>query len=614
MRLIKLFRLAKGFWVLFGVAVLFIIFHQYTYSNVPLFTQYLIKTLIEDPRIIVGTATVSEVNLPPFVIRFFEQGVDTLDIIIRIALGLIILQVFRFTMRFFEMWIKSDLFERMSEHHRKKMYSHIQSLDYTFHNNVDTGDLIQRVTTDIETVTNFLTRRMLDFIYLIVTVYFGAYQLTKLNPTMVYVSFIVLPLIGIASIFYFKNVDKLFVQIEEVEAEMITVVQENLSGLKVVRAFANESFELKKMDKKNRAHTDAMIKANKIIALYWGSMDFLSIGQYLMIIAIGVFAVKNGTMDAPGVVAALQLVGMLIWPIRGLGRLINDFGKSLVSSDRIHEIYNKKSEYELDGTKEIKIKGDIEFKHVLFKFDDSENRLLNDVSFHIKSGETVAIIGRTGSGKSTIINLLMRMYEYQKGDILIDGHSLKTLNKKNIRSQMGVVLQEPFLFSKTVFENIAIRNKKMSQENVYQAATQAALQKDIDTFKQGYDTIVGEKGTTLSGGQKQRVAIARVLVENHPILIFDDALSAVDTQTDLMIRQALLEKNYQHTTIIITHRITTAKEADKIIVLNEGVVEHIGTHDTLKNIDGLYQTLWHIQGKLEEEFEQMIKAGDSDVS
>lgn len=614
MRLIKLFRLAKGFWVLFGIAVLFIIFHQYTYSNVPLFTQYLIKTLIEDPRIIVGTATVSEVNLPPFVIRFFEQGVDTLDIIIRIALGLIILQVFRFTMRFFEMWIKSDLFERMSEHHRKKMYSHIQSLDYTFHNNVDTGDLIQRVTTDIETVTNFLTRRMLDFIYLIVTVYFGAYQLTKLNPTMVYVSFIVLPLIGFASIIYFKKVDKLFVQIEEVEAEMITVVQENLSGLKVVRAFANESFELKKMDKKNRAHTDAMIKANKIIALYWGSMDFLSIGQYLMIIAIGVFAVKNGTMDAPGVVAALQLVGMLIWPIRGLGRLINDFGKSLVSSDRIHEIYNKKSEYEVDGTKKIQVKGHIEFKHVSFKFDDSESHLLSDVSFDIKPGETVAIIGRTGSGKSTIINLLMRMYEYQKGDILIDGHSLKTLNKKNIRSQMGVVLQEPFLFSKTVFENIAIRNKKMSQENVYQAATQAALQKDIDTFKQGYNTIVGEKGTTLSGGQKQRVAIARVLVENHPILIFDDALSAVDTQTDLMIRQALLEKNYQHTTIIITHRITTAKEADKIIVLNDGVVEHIGTHETLKNIDGLYQTLWHIQGKLEEEFEQMIKAGDSNVS
>jgi ATP-binding cassette subfamily B protein len=614
MRVIKLFRLAKGFWFLFIVAVLFVIIHQYTYSNVPLFTQYLIQTLVKDSRVIVGTASVSEVNLPAFLIRFFEQGSDTLYIIIRIALALVLLQVFRFTMRFFEMWIKGNLFEKMAETHRKRMYAHIQSLDYKFHNNVDTGDLIQRVTTDIETVTNFLTKRMLDFIYLIVTVYFGAYQLLKLNPTMVWVSFGILPLIGAASIVYFKKVDKLFINIEEIEAKMVTVVQENLTGLKVVRAFANEKYELTKMEDKNRAHADALIKANKIIALYWGSMDALSISQYLLIIAIAVYAVKQGTMDAASVAAALQLVGMLIWPIRGLGRLINDFGKSLVSSDRLNEIYDKKSEFENDGTEEINIRGDIEFKNVSFKFDDSKSSLLKDVSFKINAGETVAIIGRTGSGKSTIIHLLMRMYEYQNGEILIDQIPLKTLKKKNVRSQMGVVLQEPFLYSKTVFENIAITNKKINTERVRQAATTAALQKDIDTFKQGYETLVGEKGTTLSGGQKQRVAIARILVQDHPILIFDDALSAVDTQTDLMIRQALLEKNYQHTTMIITHRITTAKEADKIIVLNEGRVENIGTHDSLKNKEGLYKTLWDIQGKLEEEFEDMIKAGDQDAS
>jgi len=614
MRVIKLFRLAKGFWFLFIVAVLFVVIHQYTYSNVPLFTQYLIQTLVKDSRVIIGTASVSEVNLPAFLIRYFEQGSETIYIIIRIAIALVLLQVFRFTMRFFEMWVKASLFEKMGEKHRNKMYAHIQSLDYKFHNNVDTGDLIQRVTTDIETVTNFLTKRMLDFIYLIVTLYFGAYQLLKLNPTMVWVSFGILPLIGISSIIYFKKIDKLFMNIEEIEAKMVTVVQENLSGLKVVRAFANEKFELSKMEDKNRAHADALIKANKIIALYWGSMDALSITQYLLIIAIAIYAVKNGTMDAASVAAALQLVGMLIWPIRGLGRLINDFGKSLVSSDRLNEIYDKKSEFDDDGTKEINIRGDIEFKNVSFGFEDSKTSLLKDVSFKINAGETVAIIGRTGSGKSTIIHLLMRMYEYQNGEILIDQHSIKTLKKKNIRSQMGVVLQEPFLYSKTVFENIAITNKKVNNERVRQAATIAALQKDIDTFKQGYQTVVGEKGTTLSGGQKQRVAIARILVQDHPVLIFDDALSAVDTQTDLMIRQALLEKNYQHTTIIITHRITTAKEADKIIVLNEGRVESIGTHDTLKNKDGLYRTLWNIQGKLEEEFEDMLKAGDQDAS
>jgi len=459
MRMINLFKLAKGFWVLFFVAVIFVIIHQYTYSNVPLFTQYLIQTLVKDSRVIIGTASVSEVYLPAFVITFFDKGSDTLNIILRIAIGLVLLQVFRFTLRFFEMWIKGYLTETMAESHRKKMYAHIQSLDYKFHNNVDTGDLIQRVTTDIDTVTSFLTTRMLDFIYLIATLFFGAYQLILINPTMVWVSLSIVPLVGTSSIIYFKKIDKLFLNIEELESNMITVVQENLLSLKVVRAFANEPFEIKKMENKNRAYADALIKANKIGAVYWGSMDFLSISQYLIIIAIGIFAVKNGSMDAASVIASLALVGMLIWPVRGLGRLINDYGKALVSSDRIHEIMNKSSEFDDDGTKEINIKGDIEFKNVSFKFEDSNKNLLEDVNFKINAGETVAIIGRTGSGKSTIIHLLMRMYAYTSGDIFIDGISLKELKKQSIRSQMGVVLQEPFLYSKTVFENIAITNK-----------------------------------------------------------------------------------------------------------------------------------------------------------
>jgi ATP-binding cassette subfamily B protein len=236
------------------------------------------------------------------------------------------------------------------------------------------------------------------------------------------------------------------------------------------------------------------------------------------------------------------------------------------------------------------------------------------VSFKIESGQTVAIIGRTGSGKSTIINLLLRMYDYQNGDIIIDGVSLKDVKKKHIRSQVGVVLQDPFLYSKTVFENIAIAHKNAEKDRVYRAAETAALEKDIKTFKQGYETIVGEKGTTLSGGQKQRVAIARVLVSDKPILIFDDALSAVDTKTDMMIREALLNKSYKNTTIIITHRITTAKEADLIVVLEQGQIEAIGTHDQLSQLPGLYQKLWSIQGRLEKEFQDLIKAGEDDAS
>jgi ATP-binding cassette subfamily B protein len=224
----------------------------------------------------------------------------------------------------------------------------------------------------------------------------------------------------------------------------------------------------------------------------------------------------------------------------------------------------------------------------------------------------VAIMGKTGSGKSTIANLLTRLLDYQEGSILINGIELKEIKKRYIRKQIGLVLQDPFLFSKTIYENIAIANYNAKPEKVYQAAKIAAIDKDISAFEKGYNTLVGEKGTTLSGGQKQRVAIARMLIDEKPILIFDDSLSAVDTQTDLMIRSALQNRENKTTTIIITHRITTAKQADKIIVLENGKVSQIGTHESLVKEEGLYQKLWDIQGQLEDEFLKVLNEGSVD--
>lgn len=612
MRTLKLYSLAKGFILLFVIAALLTVFHQYTYSNVPLFSQYLIKILLEQPGIS-GLEPINEVNLPRFLINYFEEASQVMDVVIRIALALLVLQIFRFSFRLIEMWLKGLIKEKLSEKLRIDLYSHIQTLSYGYHNKADSGDMIQRVTSDVDTTTNFLTETNFSLVHLFSTLVFGAYQVYMINPTMVWVCLVLVPFVGIASIFYFKKVDRVFQEIEETESKMMTVIQENLSGARVVRAFANEAYEVQKMEDKNIDFTAAQKKAMRMVSVYWGVMDFIAFTQYLVVISIGIYFVRNQQMDAAAMVAALALVGLLIWPIRGLGRIINDYGKALVASERIHELFNQPSEYVNDGTQTPEIKGHIVFDHVSFKFDDTEDQLIKDVSFEIKAGQTVAIIGRTGSGKTTVINLLLRMYDYQQGDIIIDGVSLKDIQKKHMRTHIGTVLQDPFLYSKTVFENIAIAQKNVEEQRVYQAAQTAALEKDIKTFKQGYETLVGEKGTTLSGGQKQRVAIARILVADKPILIFDDALSAVDTKTDMMIRDALLKRDQKQTTIIITHRITTAKEADQIIVLEQGKIEAIGTHQTLSKQAGLYKKLWDIQGKLEKEFEAVLKAGDSNA-
>ncbi|MFA7376707.1 MAG: ABC transporter ATP-binding protein, partial [Acholeplasmataceae bacterium] len=401
-----------------------------------------------------------------------------------------------------------------------------------------------------------------------------------------------------------------FKHIEESEARMMTVIQENLTGARIVRAFANEQFEIDKLEKENKSYSEAFMKFQKASSMYWGLSDVLAMFQYLITVIVGVYFVRQDMISSGQIVAVLMLLGMLIWPVRGLGRMIGDFGRALVSTSRIYEILELKSEFIDNGTLKPEVQGEIRFENVSYQFPDANEAILKDVSFTIKPKETVAIIGKTGSGKTTIINLLSRMIDPTTGAIYLDGVNTKEIEKHYLRKQMGIVLQEPFLFSKTVYENIAIVSPLIKKENVMKAAQIAAIERDIASFERGYETIVGERGTTLSGGQKQRVAIARVLVEDKPILIFDDSLSAVDTETDLMIRNALKEKEAVSTTIIITHRITTAKQADKIIVVEDGRISDIGTHETLYQKEGLYQKLWDIQGKLEQEFLDLLKEVD----
>ncbi len=600
-RLGKLFKIAKSYYWIMILIILFAVLNRFTYSYVPLHIQYLFAYL-NNPL----ATEIYQVNFPNFILNFLWPN-DGIVTVIKLALMLSVFQLFRFIMLFFESFYRGKLNEDIQMKLRNKLYSHIQSLEYSYHNNVDVGDLIQRVTSDIETTSSFLSERIAELFGLLSTIIFGAYQLFFINRTMMIVSLVMLPLSAVSSIIYFRFVTKVFITIEEDEANMVTIIQENLQGMKVVRAFNNEAYEIKKMDEANLKYSKSARKHSKIMAIYWGSSDIISMLQYCLVVIFAIFMVKDNKINPEQVIATLLLIGMLIWPIRGLGRMIGDLGRALVSSDRIYEVLEHESEFTVNGTMTPPLNQKIEFKDVSFKFSDSDEHLLKNVNFTIEQGETVAIIGKTGSGKSTIVNLLLRLLEIEQGDILFSGISIKDIEKHYLRKNIGVVLQEPFLYSKTVYENIAIANNLIEPERVYKAANIAYLEEEIKSFDKGYSTLVGEKGTTLSGGQKQRVAIARVLIEDKPILIFDDSLSAVDTKTDLGIRKALKEKSLNVTTIIITHRITTAKEADKIIVLEKGSVSEIGTHEILKNKKGLYKTLWDLQGSLEEEFLKLIE-------
>ena len=494
---------------------------------------------------------------------------------------------------------------------RYNLYKHIQNLPYSYHTSSDKGELIQRCTNDIDIVRNSVCNQLPEIFSIFSVIISSIYQMTHINSKLTLVSTIIIPISFISSFLYCRYVAKTFEVIEEKESDLISLIQNNVDNVRVVKACNNESFEIDKFNVKNLAYTKDNYKLNKVSAFYWGFCDFTTLAQYLLtcVVAINLVRYNVATLSIGSFAAMMSLVATYIWPVRSLGRIIGDTGKSSVSAGRIKAILNEQDEYVVDnGSNRPVIDGSIEFKDVSFKFNDTNEHLLKNLSFNIVPGETVAIMGKTGSGKSTITKLITRLLDVNEGEILINGENIKNIEKHYLRENIGLVLQEPFLYTKTVYENIGITSKNAVDERIKEVAKIAAIHNDIQLFDKGYDTLVGEKGVTLSGGQKQRVAIARMLLEEKPILIFDDSLSALDTETDLMIREALKEANKDTTTIIITHRISTARSANKIIVLDKGTISDIGTHDELINKEGFYKRLWDIQGSVEEEFLKLVES------
>jgi len=495
--------------------------------------------------------------------------------------------------------------EAIAKNMRESLYDHLQHLPYDYHVKAETGDLIQRCTSDLDTVRSFLATQFVEIGRAIFMLVFAAAIMFSLDVRMALIGMAVVPFIFLFSYVYFVKVKGAFKLSDEAEGSMSTTLQENLTGVRVVRAFARQKYEMERFDEKNLNFKNLTYRLIVLLAYYWSFSDLLCLIQIGAVLILGVYWSSIGAITLGTLIVFNTYEGMLLWPVRQMGRILTDLGKTLVSLERIQEILEIPREKEESYEVKPEIEGDISFENVYFEYE-KERPILKNVSFKVNKGKTIAIMGQTGSGKSSLVHLLARLYEYQRGSIKIDGIELKNIEKKWIRKNVGIVLQEPFLFSRSIKENIGLAKDKVEDIEIIEAASIAAIHDVILSFEKGYETEVGERGVTLSGGQKQRVAIARTLINNSPILIFDDSLSAVDTETDMAIRTALKKRSSNATTFIISHRIATVSEADMIIVLDQGKVVQSGTHDELINKAGLYRNVWSIQNSLEEELANQI--------
>lgn len=489
---------------------------------------------------------------------------------------------------------------------RDMLYEHIQHLPFEWHVKVSTGDILQRCTSDINIIKQFLCNQIIEVVRIIFLAGFSLIVMFSMNIRLAFTAMIFIPIIVGYTIIFMGKISSRFLEVDVAEGQVTTVVQENTTGVRVVRAFGREAFEMKKFDEKNERYTNLWIRLGNVLSIYWACGDIATSIQIMTIIIVGVFQCVYGDMSVGTFMAFVTYNQMMIWPVRQLGRLLADMSKSSVSVKRIRDILEEPTEDDIpcEGLRP-EIKGNIEFKHVNFAYEQTP--VLKDVSFCIKAGQKIGILGNTGSGKSTIAHLLNRLYDVKDGQgvVEVEGVDIRRIDRAWLRRQMNVVLQDTFLFSKTIRDNISVSAPKTPLDEIRQYARMSSVDEAIMEFGQQYDTIVGERGVTLSGGQKQRVAIARALLNQSPVLIFDDSMSAVDTETDQKIREALNCFQKDVTTIYISHRVTTLMDADRIIVLNDGRVMEQGSHEELMKLGGIYRRVYALQSGVAEELKEI---------
>ena len=542
-------------------------------------------------------------DLPAFVVVRLEAagGVELLrsrPVLIAAAVLAVALTgaIFRYLFRYFN----EVAAERFVKKMRDSLYGKIQRLPYAWHGRNSTGDIIQRCTSDVETIKVFVSEQLTSLVRVIVLVSFMA----GINGTMTAAASLFIPIVIGYSLFFYAKIGNAFEKADTEEGRLSAIAQENLTGVRVVRAFGRESYERERFEKQNSYYTGFWIHLMRILSLNWVTGDVMTGLQYLLVNIMGAVFCVNGRITAGEFIAFVSYNSLLIWPVRSLGRVISEMSKAGISLDRLRYIMNAEEEKNPENALRPPMDRDIRFENVSFSYGDGSGEAVSEVSFKVSAGTTLGILGGTGSGKSTLMYLLERLYPLEEGQgrILIGDADIAQIDQEWLRAQIGMVLQEPYLFSRTIAENIAITSGSYKDKDIRRASKTADLLETVDHFPSGFETFVGERGVTLSGGQKQRTAIAQMLIRQCPIMIFDDSLSAVDAETDARIRAALRKDTGDATVILIAHRITTIMHADQILVMDKGRIRERGTHEELLALGGTYRKIYDLQMAGSEEY------------
>ena len=575
--------LLKGSMWLFVAGILanaaFIFFSTVTPQVISFAINYVID---DDP---VPADFVSLVNL--------AGGIDNLKANMWIlALVIAGIALFAALFQYLRFYLNTCATQKFMQRTRNALFTHVQRLPLSWHSQHRTGDIIQRCTSDAQTVSNFVSNQLMSLFRIVILIVFSLTFMFIMNVYLALIAAAFIPVFVIWGLLFQMQARKHFKKCDEQEGVLSTIAQENFTGVRVVRAFGREKSEREKFEKQNVYYTGLWLKILRKMTSYWTANNLVAALQGMLMVAVGtVFCIK-GELNKGDFVAFISYNVMLMGPVRELGRIISRMSAAGVSLGRISEILEAEEEEIGEGGT---LSGDIELKDVSFSYD-GENKVLDGVTLKIPEGSVLGVLGSAGCGKSTLAQLLLKLYPLSGGDVTFGGKSISGISSKTLRENIGLILQESYIYSMTVGGNIGIA----ADGDIKKAAKAACVDGNIENFVNGYDTVVGERGVTLSGGQKQRIAIARTLMRNTPYIIFDDSLSAVDSETDAAIRNNLARLKGR-TVIIISHRITTLMRADNIIVLDGGKIAEQGSHKELLEKDGIYRKIYDLQMSLPEE-------------